>query len=96
MIATRLDGIQAAIADRREVTCNTCGARCFWSRTLAGRPLLLDLAPHPAGDIVIMEYGPDPQRASCTCLWASPESHDPLREFERFVPHRRTCRPVTR
>ena len=37
--------------------CRSCGASVFWTRTLSGKSMPLDLAPHEDGNVVVTAAG---------------------------------------
>lgn len=34
-------------------TCTACGARLRWAKTIIGKPIPLDYAPNPAGNVTL-------------------------------------------
>jgi hypothetical protein len=66
-------------------TCKSCGAEIVWAKTIKGRPIPLDPAPSPRGNIVIGEAG-------IALVYNAPAGIAPrFEDAPRYLSHFATC-----
>lgn len=79
----RLDGMAYDVGP-----CKSCHASVRWATTNSGKPQPLDLRPHEAGNVVLVDVGHE----TCAVVLSGPVlDRARLHGVELWVPHHATC-----